>query len=116
MSLTINNSLATERCIAMAVGSGRATVNASDTRRALTALQAAAKFGDAFGVEDNSIQNRLENLLTKLRIQAENLQSAKTRILDAQAAATMTSFVCDQILDRPQAPTSALPKLALNLL
>ena len=65
-------------------------------------------------------QNRLENTITNLKIQAENLQAAESRISDADMATEMTGFVKSQILTQSAtamlAQANALPKMALQLI
>ena len=41
---------------------------------------------------------RLENTITKLSVQAENLQTAESRISDTDVATEMSEFVRNQIL------------------
>ena len=45
-----------------------------------------------------AVQNRLENTVTNLNIQAENLQAAESRISDADIATEMTNFVRNQVM------------------
>jgi flagellin-like hook-associated protein FlgL len=65
-------------------------------------------------------QNRLENTITNLQIQAENLQQSESQISDVDVAEEMTSFVREQILT--QAATAMLtqansiPKMALQII
>ncbi|WP_052359984.1 flagellin [Solidesulfovibrio alcoholivorans] len=65
-------------------------------------------------------QNRLENTISNLQIQSENLQAAESQISDTDVAQEMTSFVREQILT--QAATAMLtqansmPKMALQLI
>ena len=67
-----------------------------------------------------AIQNRLENTITNMQIQAENLQAAESRISDVDVATEMTEFTRNNIL--AQAATSmlaqanSLPQLALSLM
>ncbi len=44
------------------------------------------------------MHNRLENTITNLTTQAENLQAAESRISDVDVATEMTNFVRNQIL------------------
>jgi flagellin-like hook-associated protein FlgL len=65
-------------------------------------------------------QNRLENTITNLQIQAENLQQSESQISDVDVAEEMTSFVREQILT--QAATAMLtqansiPKMAIQII
>ena len=67
-----------------------------------------------------SMQNRLENTVTNLEIQAENLQASESRISDADAAGEMTEFAHSQILTRTAtamlAQANSLPGLLAGLL
>ncbi len=65
-------------------------------------------------------QNRLENTITNLQIQAENLQAAESRISDVDVALEMTEFTRNNILTQAAvsmlAQANSLPNLALSLL
>ncbi len=67
-----------------------------------------------------SMQNRLENTISNLQIQGENLQAAESRISDADVAYEMTEFVRQQILTQAAvamlSQANSLPKLAMQLI
>jgi flagellin len=67
-----------------------------------------------------ALQNRLENTITNLSIQAENLQASESRISDVDIANEMTEFVRNQVLTQAAvsmlAQANSLPQLALRLL
>jgi flagellin len=67
-----------------------------------------------------AIQNRLENTITNLTIQAENLQASESRISDIDIATEMTEFVRNQVLTQAAVAmlgqANALPQMALRLL
>lgn len=67
-----------------------------------------------------ALQNRLENTITNLNIQAENLQAAESRISDVDVATEMTQFVRNQILTQSAvamlAQANSLPKMAMQLI
>jgi len=67
-----------------------------------------------------SIQNRLENTITNLSIQAENLQASESRISDVDIANEMTEFTRNMVLTQAAvsmlAQANSLPQLALRLL
>lgn len=67
-----------------------------------------------------AIQNRLENTITNLQIQAENLQASESRISDVDIASEMTEYTRNMVLTQAAvsmlAQANSLPKLALNLL
>lgn len=84
------------------------------------------KIGFAIERKDNirahlgAMQNRLENTLTNLNIQAENLQTAESRISDNDIATEMTAFTRYQILSQTAvamlAQSNSLPQMAIQLL
>ena len=67
-----------------------------------------------------AVQNRLENTVTNLNIQAENLQNAESRISDVDVATEMTAFVRNQVLTQSAssmlAQANAFPHMLLQLL
>lgn len=67
-----------------------------------------------------SVQNRLENTITNLSIQAENLQAAESRISDIDVASEMTEFTRNQILTQSSigmlSQANSLPQMALRLI
>jgi flagellin len=67
-----------------------------------------------------AIQNRLQNTITNLGIQAENLQAAESRISDVDVATEMTQFVRQQILTQSAvamlAQANSLPRMAMQLI
>lgn len=66
------------------------------------------------------MQNRLENTISNLQIQAENLQAAESQISDTDVASEMTNFVREQILTQSAvamlSQANSLPKMALQLI
>ncbi len=67
-----------------------------------------------------AMQNRLENTITNLQIQAENLQASESRISDVDMASEMTEYTRNQVLTQAAvsmlAQANSLPQLALRLL
>ena len=67
-----------------------------------------------------AMQNRLENTISNLAIQAENLQASESRISDVNVATEMTSFVRNQILTQAAtamlSQANSLPEMALQLI
>ncbi|KHK00917.1 Flagellin protein FlaA [Desulfovibrio sp. TomC] len=65
-------------------------------------------------------QNRLENTISNIQIQAENLQAAESQISDTDVAQEMTSFVKEQILAQAAvamlSQANSLPKMALQII
>jgi flagellin len=62
----------------------------------------------------------LENTITNLNIQAENLQAAESHISDVDVGTEMTAFVHQQILTQSAAAmlaqANALPQIAMQLI
>jgi len=89
-------------------------------QKALSALTAAITCKDNIRAHLGSLQNRLENTITNLQVQAENLQAAESRILDVDVASEMANFVRNQILTQAAvtmlSQANALPRLALSLM
>jgi flagellin len=121
--ISIGKATASSLSLGNATGVGTAG-HAISTQNA--AQQALAAINNAIISKDNvraglgALQNRLENTITNLSIQAENLQSAETRISDVDVAQEMTEFVRNQILTQAAvamlAQANSLPRLALQLI
>ena len=66
------------------------------------------------------MQNRLENTITNITTQAENLQAAESRISDVDVATEMTEFVRQQILAQSAvamlSQANSLPQMAMQLI
>ena len=66
------------------------------------------------------MQNRLENSITNLTTQAENLQAAESRISDVDVATEMTNFVRSQILTQAAvamlSQANSMPQMAMRLI
>lgn len=92
----------------------------SGAQASLQTLDEAILTKDTARAKLGSTQNRLENTITNLAIQAENLQAAESRISDVDVALEMTSFTKNQILAQAAAAmlaqANSLPQLALTLL
>ncbi len=107
-------------------GSGRTNWDGADiltqsaAQRALASLDAAIVGKDQRRAELGSYANRLENTITNLQIQLENLQSAESRISDVDVGSEMTEYSRNQILANVAtsmlAQANSLPQLALKLL
>lgn len=86
----------------------------------LEAINKAIVEKDKIRANLGAMQNRLENTITNLQIQAENLQAAESRISDADTALEMTRFVKNQILTQAAtamlAQANSLPQMALQLI
>lgn len=107
-------------------GSGNTDWDGADIRTqsaaqlALGALENAINRKDIRRAELGAFANRLENTITNLQIQAENLQAAESRISDVDVAIEMTEFTRNNILAQAAtamlAQANSLPQLALQLL
>ncbi len=90
------------------------------------AQQALGKIDDAIVKKDSirahlgALQNRLENTVTNLSIQAENLQASESRISDTDVATEMTALVRNQILTQSAtamlSQANSLPRMLAGLL
>lgn len=109
---------------ALGVGLGAATANSISTQAlaqaSLDLLQNAIVSKDNIRANLGATQNRLQNTVTNLQIQAENLQAAESRISDVDVSMEMTEFVRQQILSQSAvamlAQSNSLPRMALSLI
>ncbi|WP_291441067.1 flagellin [Desulfovibrio sp.] len=89
-------------------------------QRALDAITNAIISKDKIRAHLGAMQNRLENTITNLNIQAENLQAAESRISDVDVATEMTQFVRNQILSQSAvamlSQANSLPQMAMQLI
>ena len=89
-------------------------------QRALVQLDTAIARKENIRASLGALQNRLENTITNLSIQAENLQAAESRISDVDIAKEMTEFVRNQVLTQAAVAmlgqANSLPQMALRLL
>jgi flagellin len=101
-------------------GSGASISTQALAQASLDVLQNAIISKDKIRANLGALQNRLENTVTVLEIQAENVQAAESRISDVDVATEMTEFVKNQI--KTQAAVSmlsqanSLPRMALSLI
>ncbi len=92
----------------------------SSAQEALEAIDTAVTNKDKLRADLGALQNRLENTITNLEIQNENLQASESRISDVDVATEMTEFTKNNVL--VQAATSMLAQansmsqMALSLL
>ncbi|MDR3358255.1 MAG: flagellin [Desulfovibrio sp.] len=89
-------------------------------QKALAAINNAIISKDMIRANLGAMQNRLENTISNLTIQAENLQAAESRISDVDVAFEMTQFVRNQILTQAAvamlSQANSMPRLALSLM
>lgn len=92
----------------------------SAAQASLEALDNAIISKDKIRANLGALQNRLENTISNLQIQAENLQAAESRISDVDVATEMTEFVRNQILTQSAvamlAQANSLPRMAMQLI
>ena len=94
------------------------TQNAAQS--ALVGINNAVVSKDAIRAHLGALQNRLENTISNLTTQAENLQAAESRISDVDVATEMTNFVRNQILTQSAvamlSQANSMPQMALSLI
>ena len=104
-----------------AVGSLAYTVSTQNAAQsALVGINNAVVSKDAIRAHLGALQNRLENTISNLTTQAENLQAAESRISDVDVATEMTNFVRNQILTQSAvamlSQANSMPQMALSLI
>lgn len=82
---------------ATATSAGYTISTQSAAQHALVGLQNAIISKDKIRAALGAMQNRLENTISNLQIQAENLQAAESRISDVDVSQEMTEFTRQQI-------------------
>jgi flagellin len=97
------------------------TLNTQDgAQQTLTVINAAINAKDRGRAGLGAIQNRLENTITNLSIQAEMTQVAESRISDVDVATEMTEFMRNSIMAQAAtamlAQANGITQLALTLL
>ena len=89
-------------------------------QKALEGLNDAIISKDKIRANLGAMQNRLENTVSNLQIQAENMQAAESRISDVDVSTEMTEFVRSQILTQAAvamlSQANSLPQMALQLI
>lgn len=89
-------------------------------QQSLVKIQNAIISKDKIRANLGAMQNRLQNTITNLSIQSENVQAAESRISDVDVATEMTEFVRNQILTQSAvamlAQANSLPKMAMQLI
>ena len=101
-------------------GDGYSISTQEGAQKALDAINEAIVSKDNIRANLGAIQNRLENTVSNLSIQAENLQAAESRISDVDVATEMTEFTRQQIIVQSAtamlAQANSMSQLALQLL
>ncbi|THB65372.1 MAG: flagellin [Desulfovibrio sp.] len=105
---------------ASALGVDNAISTQELAQQALDVLNNAIISKDTIRANLGALQNRLENTISNLEIQAENLQAAESRISDVDVSLEMTEFVRQQILAQSAvamlSQANSLPRMAMQLL
>jgi flagellin len=106
---------------ASSLGISNTNVQTQDSAQSsLSVLDQAIVKKDKIRANLGATQNRLENTISNLQIQAENLQAAESQISDTDVAQEMTTFVREQILSQAAvamlAQANSMPKMALQLI
>ena len=121
--IQIGNSTASALGVGNQAAPGTAGFSISTQEAAQSALDAinqAIVSKDKIRASLGALQNRLENTITNLSIQAENLQAAESRVSDVDVAQEMTEFVRNQILTQSAvamlAQANQLPQMAMQLM
>ena len=89
-------------------------------QKALLGLTNAVVSKDKIRAHLGALQNRLENTISNLTTQAENLQAAESRISDVDVATEMTQFVRNQILTQSSvamlSQANSMQQMAMQLI
>jgi Flagellin and related hook-associated proteins len=87
---------------------------------AVDSINLAIESKDKIRAHLGAMQNRLENTISVLQIQAENLQASESRISDVDVATEMTEFVRNQVLTQSAvamlSQANSLPQMAMQLI
>ena len=98
---------------------GRTVATQEDAQLALDAINNAIIEKDKVRAHLGALQNRLENTITNLNVQAENLQAAESRIRDVDVATEMTEVTRQQVLTQTAvamlSQANSLPQMAMQL-
>ena len=109
---------------ASALGVGLAAGNSISTQelaqKSLDKLNKAIISKDKIRANLGALQNRLENTITNLSIQSENVQASESRISDVGVATEMTEFTRNQILTQSAvamlSQANGMPRMAMQLI
>ncbi|MFN8121892.1 MAG: flagellin [Thermoleophilia bacterium] len=128
-AVTLQVGAASGQTIAFTVGtvstqqlgvSGIAVSSAASASAAIASIDAAISAITTNRATLGAIQNRLEQTINRLGIMAENLQSAESRVRDADMAQEMIKFTKSQILQQSGmsmlSQANAAPQQVLSLL
>ncbi len=92
----------------------------SAAQAALVAVQNAIVSKDKIRANLGALQNRLENTISNLKIQSENISASESRISDVDVSTEMTTFVRNQILTQSAvamlSQANSMPRMAMQLI
>jgi len=105
----------------LSTGAAGKTISTQELAQlALDCINLAIVSKDKIRASLGAMQNRLENTITNLSIQAENLQASESRISDVDVATEMTEYSLENIKAQSAvamlAQANSLPKMALQLI
>ena len=117
----------TASALGLGIGAATSTDNAGRSistqelaQLALDAIKTAIVSKDKIRANLGALQNRLENTISNLQIQSENLQAAESQISDVDVATEMTQFVRNQILTQSAvamlSQANSMPRMAMQLI
>ena len=119
----IGNSTASAFGVGIGAGTGAQGKSISTqelAQKALDALKTAIVSKDKIRANLGALQNRLQNTISNLQVQSENLQAAESQISDVDVATEMTQFVRNQILTQSSvamlSQANSMPKMAMQLI
>jgi flagellin len=99
---------------------GRSISTQQLAQKALDGLKSAIVSKDKIRANLGALQNRLENTISNLQVQSENLQAAESQISDVDVATEMTQFVRNQILTQSAvamlSQANSMPRMAMQLI
>ena len=105
---------------ARTAGAGFSIATQKAAQKSLDAINNAIVSKDKIRAHLGAMQNRLENTISNLQIQAENMQAAESRISDVDVATEMTEFVRNQVLTQAAvamlSQANSMPKMAMQLI
>ncbi|HMM37796.1 MAG TPA: flagellin [Desulfovibrio sp.] len=119
-ALGLGHATGTKTGTGAAANAGKSISTQALAQATLDALQDAIVSKDKIRANLGALQNRLENTVSNLEIQAENVQAAESQISDVDVATEMTEFTRQQILTQSAvsmlSQANSLPRMALSLI
>lgn len=116
--VSINNSTASSLGVGLAANNSISTQ--TQAQKSLDTLNNAIISKDKIRANLGAMQNRLENTITNLSVQSENVQAAESRISDVDVATEMTEFTKNQILTQSAvamlSQANGMPRMAMQLI